>query len=186
MTFLLALVSVLYGALAALVFRRLTDPRRIRQIINQILARIMEFRLFIDEPSLVWKAQLGALKGNLALLRQFAIPCLIMAALFALLYGPMNRRFGHAPLAVNEPTVVTAHTDTVPQIEGIVIETPGVRIPRTGEVSWRVRAVRPIIGNIPPDINIQYPRTTSWLLWFFAISSLSAFGCAAFLKETPR
>jgi hypothetical protein len=175
MMILLVLVSLLYGAVAAFVFRRTTNPRRIRQTTNQILARIMEFRLFVDEPALIWRAQLGALRANFALLRQIAMPCLIMAALFAIIYPTLDRRFGHAPLTMGEPTVLTAHTDQTPHIDGIAIETPGVRIPRTGEVSWRIRPVNTIIGTLPTGVKIQYPRTTAWLVWFFAISSLSAF-----------
>jgi hypothetical protein len=168
------LLALLYGAVAAFVFRRTTDPRRLRDASNRILARIMEFRLFVDEPLLIWQAQLGALKANLALLRQIAFPCLIMAFLFALLYGPMDRRFGHGPLRAGEATVMTAHSDSIPHIDGLAVETPGVRIARTGEVSWRVRSVRAAIGTVPPGVNIQYPRTAGWLLWFFAVSSVSA------------
>jgi hypothetical protein len=175
---MMMLSAVLYGAFAAFVFRRTTDPGRLRRTANQILARIMEFRLFVDEPLLIWRAQVGALKANWALLRQVAIPCAVMAIMFAILYSPMERRFGHASLRVGEATVLTTHSNTVPHIDGIAIETPGVRIARTGEVSWRGRPIRDTIGEIPRGIEIESRRTGQWLLWFFAISSVSALAVA--------
>jgi hypothetical protein len=171
---LLAICAVVYGVTAAWVFRRLTDARRVSAAINQILAHVMEFRLFIDEPSLVWRAQKAALRANMALLRAVAIPCLVMAGLLALAWGPMDRRFGHGPLRIGEVTVMTARTDSAPAIDGLVVETPGVRMARTGEVSWRVRVVRTFVSNLPTGIEVRYPRSRWWEVWFFAISSLSA------------
>jgi hypothetical protein len=80
---------------------------------------------------------------------------------------------------------------------GIVVETPGVRIPRDRAISWRVRPLRASSGNFRlhlenrtvaanlllhdpaiRSIEIRYPRATilgfSWLVWFFLISSVSA------------
>ena len=164
------LTPLIYGVIAAFIFRSTTNPQRLRQTTNQILARILEFRLFVDEPSLIWRAQIGALKANLVLLGQIALPTLLMAAIFALIYPTLSR----GPLPIGEATVLTAHTDAAPHIEGIAIETPGVRIPATGEVSWRIRSTAAKIGPLPSGVEIQYPRTTAWLLPFFTISSLTA------------
>lgn len=169
---MIAIAGILYGAVAAFVFRRLTDRQRVRQSVNLILAHIMEFRLFVDEPVLIWRAQWGALRANLALLGQIALPSLAMALLFAILWNPMDRRFGREPLRVGEATVMTAHSDQVPEIPGIVIETPGVRIPRTGEVSWRVRPVRAVI--LPAGFEARYPHNAAWMFWFFGFSTIGA------------
>ena len=178
---MIALAGFLYGLIAALIFRRTTDPRQVRRAVNQILAHIMEFRLFIDEPALVWRAQNDALRANLTLLRQIAVPCALMAALFAILWSPMDRTFGREPLRPGEATVMTSHTDSVPEIPGIVVETPGVRIPKTGEVSWRIRPVRAVRGGFPAGVEVHYPRNGAWLLWFLGFSTLGA--CAAAWKR---
>ena len=171
---MIALAGFLYGLIAALIFRRMTDPRRTRRAVNLILAHIMEFRLFIDEPALVWRAQKDALRANLTLLRRIALPCALTAALFAILWSPMDRTFGREPLRAGEATVMTSHTDRAPEIPGIAIETPGVRIPGTGEVSWRIRPIRAVSGGFPPGVEVRYPRNPSWLLWFLGFSSIGA------------
>jgi hypothetical protein len=171
---MIAPAGLLYGLIAAVIFRRTTDPRRIRQTVNHILAHIMEFRLFIDEPALVWRAQKDAFRANLTLLRHIALPCALMAGLFAVLWVPMEQYFGHEPLHPGEATVMTSHTDRAPEVPGIVVETPGVRIPRTGEVSWRIRPVRPVSGGFPASVEVVYPRDGAWQLWFLGFSTIGA------------
>ena len=169
--------SVLCGAVTALVFRRFASSGT-KQTVNRILAHIMEFRLFLDEPRLIFQAQRDLLRENLRLLRQIAIPCLIAAPFFTLVIWQGDRVYGRAPLPAGEPVVVTAHSDVqLHATAGLVVETPGVRIQRTHEVSWRVRPTRPFSGTLP-GFQIPWPRATvlgfSWLVWFFGISSLSA------------
>ena len=82
---MLAVCAAVYGVIAALVFRRLVDAARTRVIVNRILAHVMEFALFIDEPRLILKAQLDLIKDNVLLLRRIALPCVLMAIPFALL-----------------------------------------------------------------------------------------------------
>jgi hypothetical protein len=167
---LLILCAAIYGAVAAWVFRRTTDPQKMLLTVNRILAHIMEFRLFIDEPSLIWRAQKAALRENVSLLRQLAIPCLIMAVPLI----PLSRQFDHVPLKPGDTTIMTAHTDNVPCFTGLLIETPPVHVRRTGEVIWRVRLVKPLKGPLPPGVELRYPRSNVWLLWFFGISTLTA------------
>ena len=88
-------------------FRRLADARRVRAATNQILARIMEFRLFVDEPALVWRAQKEALRANLALLREIALPCLIMAGCWFRPHLWSPNPWACGPLRVGEVTVMT-------------------------------------------------------------------------------
>jgi hypothetical protein len=183
---LLIVTALLYGAAAGFAFTRLTDHRRIRQAVNQIQAHIMEFRLFIDEPGLIWKAQREALRANLSLLRLIALPTALMAILFALAWQPMERRFGHGPLKLGESTIMTAHTDLVPCFAGLIFDTPGVYLPRTGETVWRVHLTRELKGPLPPGVELRYPRSNVWLAWFAGISTLSAIAAANLPTAFPR
>jgi hypothetical protein len=171
---LLIAVAVLYGALAAFLFRRMTSPSKLHLAINRILAHIIEFRLFIDEPALIWKAQKAAFRANLSLLRQIALPVLLTAIPLVLAWQPLEQRFGHAPLKIGETTLMTARTDDVPCMSGLLVETPGVHIVRTGEIVWRVRLVKELKGGLPPGVELRYPRSNIWVGWFLAVSSLSA------------
>ncbi len=172
-------MGILYGLLAAWIYRKTTHPRRIRAAMDHLLAHIMEFRLFVDEPALIWRAQRDALRANLALLREIAVPTALMAALFAMLWFPIDARFGHRPLKAGESAVITSNKDEAPNVPGVAVETPGVRIARTGEVSWRIRPVREIDGGFPPGYEVRWPRTESWLLWFFLSSCGGALAVGA-------
>ncbi len=170
-------LSALCGIVTAIVFRRFTSSGT-RETVNRILAHIMEFRLFLDEPRLIFKAQRDLLRENLRLFRHIAIPCLIAAPFFALVIWQADRVYGRAPLRAGQPVVVTGHSGVQLRAPAdLVIETPAVQIKRTHEVSWRVRPTRPFSGTLP-GFEIPWPRApvlgVSWLVWFFGISSLSA------------
>ncbi len=162
---MLVFCAAVYGAIAALLFRRFADRVRMRPVINHMLAHVMEFALFIDEPRLILKAQLDLIKDNFQMLRQIALPCVLMAIPFGLLYPAMERQFGNHTSSV----LTLPAGKALPA--GVVAETPGVRILRTREVSWRVRPV-------------TKPRTNlfglHWSLWFGAISLAAAAAVQSF------
>jgi hypothetical protein len=189
-------VSAVYGVIAVLIFRRFTERFRIRRSVNRVVAHVMELGLFLDSPGLIFGAQFDLLRENVRLLRLVIVPATILALLFALLFAPLNAIYGHAPLPAGEPSVVTIRvTDALmpPPVleapEGIVVETPGVRIVRDRQISWRVRPLRPGLGDLQfridarvvprSSIEIRYPPWTllglSWLAWFTIISTASAF-----------
>jgi hypothetical protein len=187
---MLILVSATYGAIAVIVFRRFTNRSLLRRCVNHILAHAMELGLFLDSPALVFRAQRDLLRENIQLLRLVIIPSGILAVLFAILFQPMNATFGYGALPAGEPSVVTVRMDPMrtAQLEppdGIVVETPGVRILHDHEISWRIVPQRPIsgalkfrIGQRTVPTEIRYPKTNilglSWLVWFAAVSSVSA------------
>jgi hypothetical protein len=165
----LLLSAALYGAIAALIFRRFTNAARLRTIVNHVLAHVMEFALFIDEPSLILKAQIDLIKANFQLLRQIALPCVIMAIPFVLLYPAMDRNFG-----VRTGNVLTLPIGQ-PLPAGVIPETPGVRVLRTHEVSWRIRTDH----NPGPNILARH-----WVIWFALISMVTA-AAAAGTRRPP-
>jgi hypothetical protein len=186
--FTLIPVSLIYGLAAALAFRRLSDEASIRVTINRMMAHVLEFRLFLDSPALVLRAQRDLARENLRLLRLILLPCATVAVIFIALYPQLDALYGHAPLNVGEPSIVTAQFHEAATLEapvGIVVETPGVRNTHDREVSWRVRPLGRTTGELKiryeggtltkrivagdglvyasfssPAIKLQYPRTT--------------------------
>ena len=180
-------LSALCGIVTGLVFRRFGSGG-LRQTVNRLLAHLMELRLFLDEPALVWRAQRDLLRENLRMFRQIALPCLITAPLMALVLWQGDLFYGHGPLRAGEAVVITSH-DLNARLDApadVVVESPGVRIPRLTEVSWRVRPLREFGGSLGKNIDIPWPRASvfgvSWVVWFFGISALAAFG-AAFVSK---
>jgi len=194
----LAPLSALCGMFTAFVFRRFGSSGT-RQTVNRILAHVMELRLFFDEPRLVWKAQRDLLRENLRLLGQIAAPSLITAPLLGLVLWQADAVYERAPLAAGEAVVVTARVKLGDlagvQMEApadVAVETPGVRIPRSNEVSWRIRPLRPFSGQLRVNaevdrMEVPWPRAkvlgVSWMIWFFGISTISVWLTPRFLKR---
>jgi hypothetical protein len=187
-------VSVIYGLAAALMLRRYSDQALIRatinRTINRMMAHAMEFRLFLDSPALVLRAQRDLVRENFRLLRLVLLPCAILVLIFTILFPQMDAMYGHAPLPVGEPSIVSAQLigDAVLEAPaGIRVETPGVHVIHDRQVSWRVRPIGRIAGELKvlcdgrvltrqivagggliygwklpfssPAIEIRYPRT---------------------------
>lgn len=184
-------LSILAGFATVFAFRRWTDAAALRITINRMLAHMMEFRLFIDEPSLILRAQRDLLAANWQLLRLILRPTLILAIPFAILLAAMDASYATAPLQIGRPAIVTAqfksadHAGVVLKApKGIEVETPGVHVPRLNQISWRIRPVRPfsgkiqVIGGQVAGIAILYPSATilglHWLAWFVIVSATTA------------
>lgn len=136
----------LSGAGALLVFRRFTDPSRLRQTVNRIVAHLLEIPLFAEEPRVVLRAQLDLLVANGRLLRQLLVPFLVLLLPFAVLLATIDQFFGHLPLRVGETALVTVqYRGFAPQsvLEapvGIEVDTPPVYIPAEHQMVWRLYA----------------------------------------------
>ena len=144
-------VGVIYGLIATLVLRRFSDRDEVRASMNRMIAHVMEFRLFIDTPSLVFRAQRDLLVENLRLLRLILIPCVVMAVVFVALFPQLDALYGHTPLKPGEPSVITARIDGDATLEapaGITIETTAVHSIHDHEVNWRVRPVGTTSGEL--------------------------------------
>lgn len=189
-------LSALCGIATAFVFRRFASSGT-RQTVNRILAHVMELRLFLDEPGLIWNAQCDLLRENLRLFAQIAVPSLIAAPLIALVMWQADAVYGRAPLRAGEAVVVTAHVKNGNDVRmeapaDVIVETPGVRVPRLHEVSWRIRPLRPFSGRLSVNaaierMDIPWPRASvlgvSWMVWFFGISSITALLSPRLLKR---
>ena len=144
-------VSAIYGLVAALVLRRFSDREAVRASMNRMIAHVMEFRLFLDTPSLVFRAQRDLLRENLRLLRLILLPCVILAVVFIALFPQLDVLYGHAPLRPGQPSVISARIDgdaTLQAPPGIEIESPPVHSLHDHQVSWRVRPLGTTAGEL--------------------------------------
>ena len=176
-------VSFVAGFMSTLVVHWTSNRGAVRRATNLILAHILEFRLFLDEPVVILQAQWGLLKANAQLLRLMLVPALILAIPSILLLARLNTVYGLGPLKVGEAVVVSAKEParlTMPA--GIVIETPPVR--GQGQVAWRVRpfALIPVdtVRRSNPSVAIPFPSVRilglHWLVWFLPGFAMAAIG----------
>jgi hypothetical protein len=154
----LVLVSVLAGVAMVYVFRRWSDQDALRGTANRMLAHLMEFRLFIDEPALVMRAQRELFLENWRLLTLLVRPSLILIVPSIVLLAQLDACYGRAPLRIGHAAVVTVQVKDLGAADaaGIVlkapaairVETPAVRVPRSNQISWRIRPVAPVSGEL--------------------------------------
>jgi hypothetical protein len=185
---MLPIVAVLSGILTTLVIRRTTNAAALRENRRKIYARLLEFRLFFDEPGLIWRAQLGLLQENARLLKLLLVPSLILVLPMTWLFRQLDSAYGFLPLRPGEPAVVTAQltrpietTDrfALQGTDAVSIETPPIRVFHDNQVTWRIRLVRGIDAAIvltingrpvapqrlsPPQARARHPdREIAWL-----------------------
>jgi hypothetical protein len=222
-------ISILTGIGMLLVFRHTSDQAAVRRAKSLVTAHLLEFRLFMDEPWLILRAQRDLIVANARFLKLMLRPVVVLALPMALLLAAMEAFYGHAPLRVGEPAIVTAQLKqddaslSLNAPNGIAVETPPVRVPADRQVSWRIRPLRatnaelrlvgadhavsksisagagvhylserrgslanlllhpterPLSDGIIEWIEVRYPTATilhlHWLIWFFAISAVTA------------
>ncbi len=160
----LTLIGVLAGIGMLWTVRRFSDQAAIRLTKRRLRAHLYELRLFADEPALMWRAQRQLLRYNLRYLRLMLRPALVLALPMVLLLVHLDAFYGRAPLPVGEAAVVTVQMKTAadsqaPVLEapaGIAVETPAVRVVGERQLSWRVRPLREVSGNL----RIVFPNAT--------------------------
>ena len=157
-------LSALVGMGMLWVFRRTSNQEGIRNVKARLQARIYEMRLFVDEPLLVWQAQWGLISANVRYIGMMMVPALVMTAPMILVFGQLECFYGYTPLEPGKTAIVTVQmkstgiglTPALRAPEGIVVETPPVHVDGGRQVSWRIRALRPIAG----DLQLVFPDQT--------------------------
>ena len=200
--FTLIPISILSGVAALWIFGRLSNQCAIEKAKQRVAARLYELRLFVDEPKLIAQALGGLVHDNLRYLALTLLPGAAVAIPTFFLLIQLDGFYGYEPLQPGHTTLVTVQSDqaTLTVSDGFIVETPPVRIPERGQISWRVRVLRsasgtlratlpggPVTTRISAEpglqrltsrapIEIDYSVADSnWMLWFFVISMTAAF-----------
>ena len=189
---LLVLSGTAYGLATAWLFRRFTKREPLSTAANRIIAHILEFNLFIDEPRLIFRAQRDLLRANFAMLQAVALPMLFAGAMLAVAWKPLAEHLGHAPLQAGDVTIarVASTADTLDLVApfGVAVETPALRVQAEAATMWRIRALSPVNGDFrtvpkPLPVQIDYPTAKyfdmPWWVVFALVStavSVSAIG----------
>lgn len=149
----LALISGVTGVAMLWVFGRFSSQKKIRQVKNRLKAHMLELRLFVDEPALIWHAQKSLIAANGRYMALMLRPFVILAVPMALLVMLLDPYFGVAPLPIGRSAIVTVQlsdsSGPAPELQvpdGIALETPAVRVTGTRQVSWRIRPARSTSG----------------------------------------
>jgi len=153
----LTAIAIASGIATLWVFGRLSDSERIDLAKRKIRANLYAFRLFADEPALIFRAQRQLLLWNARYLRLMLGPSLVIFIPIAILLMQLAAIYGSRPLAAGESAMVTAQFEPgadlhalAPSLAGqnVMVETPAVRVPDRRQACWRVRALSAESGSV--------------------------------------
>lgn len=156
----------LLASVAGLAVVKLTaNAPELRRRRNRMMACILEIALFRYDPVLTLDGLRRAVAANSAYMRSLFLPLLAGLLPMALLAGQIHDWFACRPLRLGETAVVTARVDpsvdllaAEPRLrtsEAVFVDSEAVRVPRQGEISWRVRARHEGIGWVNVEIGGQ-------------------------------
>lgn len=159
----LAAISISAGAGMLWIAGRTSSPEKIRAARRKISAHILELRVFRDEPWMMWRAQRSLFAANLRYIGLMLRPALWMALPLAILLAHLDSFYGRAPLPAGKDAIVTVALRTpidlqgsVPLLtapRGVLVETPAVRVVVQRQVSWRIRLMQPVSGQLRLTVN---------------------------------
>ena len=156
-TWSLTVIAMAAGVALAWVFGRFSDQERLALVKRKLRASLYAFRLYGDEPALIFRAQKQLLLWNARYLALMLRPAAVSIVPTLILLIALDAVYAHRPLAAGESAIVTAQLDRAadlstrtPSLEGrgISVETPPVRLIDQHQVCWRVRAIGAATGSV--------------------------------------
>ena len=146
-------ISALSALGFLLIYKKTSNQVMIRYHKDKIIAHILRIRLYRDQPMLTIKAILNILKHNIIYMRYVLISLMVVIIPLMVLSLQLNNRYGYKPLESNKSFIIQAGLDKniVKNIEaglgnvqlhvpeGILLETPPLRIISEGKILWRAR-----------------------------------------------
>ncbi len=153
----LLLISIVAGVVLLWVFSKTSNQAAIRATKKRLQARLLELRLYADDPGVVLRAQKELLIENGRYFFLMLRPAVFATLPMVLLLIFMDGYYGHQPLAPGQSAVLTVQL-TAPEAssdeprlqapEGIAVETAGVRATDIQQVSWRIRPEQAASGDL--------------------------------------
>jgi len=152
----LALLSVLVSIGMLWVYQKTSNQEKIRAVKRRLHALLLEMRVYADEPRVTLRTQRALLAANVRYMGLALRPAMWMAIPVALLLVHLEAFYGRAPLPPGKEAIVTAAlrgpgSGPAPELlppAGVEVSAPPVRILDQGQVSWRVRPVGDVSGEL--------------------------------------
>jgi hypothetical protein len=154
----LIVISSLAGVAMLWTVGKTSNQDQIRSVKRRVFAHILELRVFRDEPRVMWRAQKSLFAANMRYIGLMLLPVLWMGLPFAVLLVHVDAFYGRSPLPVGRESIVTvamrspldaqAPEPMLAAPPGVAVETPAVRVMSAREVSWRIRPLRPVSGEL--------------------------------------
>jgi hypothetical protein len=150
-TLALVALSLLTGIGMAYVFKLTSNQKRIKVAKDRFKARVLEMRIYQDDPVLILSGFFGAMKMNLFYLSTVLKPFFILILPVVIVFMQMDERFSRYNLDKGETTLLTVTLKegfdpisadvSLACGDGVVEDSKPVRIRDSREIDWRLRVV---------------------------------------------
>jgi hypothetical protein len=148
---IVTVIALLLTIPILLVVRALTDQAKVRRTKDRIKGHLLELWLFKDDTATVLGAQGRILGLNLRYVLLTLKPFAVLLIPMALILIPLDGWFGFRALRPGDSATVVVSAGglsnpdkaSIAVGDGLVVETPALRIPEQREIAWRIRALRP-------------------------------------------
>ncbi len=107
-TLQLVWLSILSGFGMAYVFKLTSSQKAIRRAKNRIKARVLEMRLFQDDPVLIFRGLGGALQNNFVYVGTIFVPFLIIVVPAAIVFMQLDQRYSRTNFEPGSFALLTA------------------------------------------------------------------------------
>ncbi|MFQ5512432.1 MAG: hypothetical protein ACE5EO_11360 [Candidatus Krumholzibacteriia bacterium] len=149
----LVALSLLTGIAMAYVFKWTSDAAAIKAAKEKLKGRILEMRIYQDDPVLIVRGFGGTLGANGVYLGTLLKPFLILIVPVVIVFMQMDERYSRRPLSEGETTIVSValkqgvdpfRTEVGLSVNGgVAQDARPVRVGETGEIAWRLRVTGP-------------------------------------------
>jgi len=151
----LIVISLIAGALAAVVFRYTSAQSALKRVADHFRANLLAMRLFRDDFVTTMRVQGAMLRSAAARLWYSLPPLVVLAALFIPLLAQLAMYYQFAPLRVGQRALVSVELrpDRWAELQGLRIQAPEqvavearVRDAARHRIVWRIRVKEAIEG----------------------------------------
>ena len=159
----LTVLAVLVAAGTLLVVGTLSNQARIGTTKNRIKAHLLELWLFRDDLRTVLGAQVRILGLNVRYVALTMKPMLVLLIPLTLIVAALEPWFGLRPLRPGEAAIISlravdgkaAANASLVTGDGVVVETPPLRIAATNEIDWRIRVLKSGVHTVSIEVGGQ-------------------------------
>ncbi|HUI26228.1 MAG TPA: hypothetical protein VL403_09115 [Candidatus Kryptonia bacterium] len=146
----LTLVSAAAGMLVLVAFRLTSNPPAVRVARQRAQAHLLAIRLYRDDLTVVLRSQRALVRALMLYVGLMLVPFVVLLVPFGLLFAQLDARYATRALHPGERALVQAVVtdDTLEDwrlegTNGVVVESPPVRIRGRAEIVWRIRVMAP-------------------------------------------
>ena len=156
----LSIASVLIGIAMLWVVGKTSNQPAIVRAKKRMQARLLEMRIYRDEPGLLFRAQGHLVLENFRYVGHMLRPALFLALPMVLLYSHFDAVYGRRPLQVGEHALLSVDTllsGSDIRLSGsneVAVDSVSVGPTAASQVVWRIRAT----GEGQADLILQTPE----------------------------